>query len=183
MSITPEEITQELETFNTRLERKQHEENLRAEWFKSLYEAQGVALPYDAGAYVYCTVHFPHPTKWDETKQREVTDYAAPQEINVKETNLLLARVTQHASKLGYAVNKVYNDKRYTHEVVLVEDPESKWNNVTVTYSVDRESVCRKVVTGTKHIEEQIVPAHDEEVTEWVCEKISFLGMDTANSE
>jgi hypothetical protein len=177
------EAARELASFQTRLERKHHEESIRAEWFKSLYQAQGVDLPYDVSSTVYCTEYFDYPTKWDEEKKREVKDYGAQREINVPATNLVLARVTQHASKLGYPVNKNYNERTYTHEIVLVEDPTDKWNNITVTYSVNRESVCKKVVTGTKHVEEVVIPAHDEEVTEWECKKVSFLGMDLSDAD
>lgn len=186
MSDTTEQadkVARQLDEYQARMDKKQHDERVRIEWFKSLYEATGVRLPYDAGSMVFATVFHPHPEIWDAEKEKMVTDYAAPQEVNVDATNKLLAKVTQHASKLGHAVNKTYSDKYYTHEVILEEDSESKYNNVTVTYEVNRESVCRKVVTGTKHVEEKIVPAHDEEIVEWVCEKISFLGMDTSDSE
>jgi len=178
-----EKIAQELDSFQTRMDRKHYEEKIRVEWFKSLYEATGVKLPYDAGSMQWVTVYHPHPEKWDADKEKMVTDYAAPQEINVDATNKLLAKVTQHASRLGHPVNKNYSSKYYTHEIVLEEDTENKWNNVTVTYQVDRESVCKKVVTGTEEVPEQVIPAHTKENFEWVCEKISYLGMDTADSE
>ena len=178
-----EKIAQELEEYQARMDKKQRDEQIRMEWFKSLYHATNgsVRLPYDATSMVFATVYKPHPEVWDAEKEKMVTDYAAPQEVDVNATNIVLAKVTQHASALGYPVNKNYSDKYYTHEVILQEDPESKYNNVTVSYEVNRESVCRKVVTGTKHVEEKIIPAHDEEVVEWECEKISFLGMDTTD--
>jgi len=32
-----------------------------------------------------------------------------------------------------------------------------------------REQVCERIVTGTKHIEERVIPAHTEEIVEWKC--------------
>lgn len=32
-----------------------------------------------------------------------------------------------------------------------------------------KEEVCKRVVTGKKHIEELVIPAHDEEIVEWEC--------------
>lgn len=41
---------------------------------------------------------------------------------------------------------------------------------VHVDVYVAREQVCRKVVTGTRDVTETVIPAHTEEVVEWVCE-------------
>ena len=40
-------------------------------------------------------------------------------------------------------------------------------------YSTRRDLVCRKVVTGTKHVPEYVrtVPEHDEETYEWICDE------------
>lgn len=34
-----------------------------------------------------------------------------------------------------------------------------------------RNEVCKRVVTGMKQIPEEIVPAHEEEIVEWVCDE------------
>lgn len=34
-----------------------------------------------------------------------------------------------------------------------------------------RREVCRRVITGTKLIPEKVVPAHVEEIVEWVCDE------------
>lgn len=34
-----------------------------------------------------------------------------------------------------------------------------------------RTEVCKRVVTGTKQIPEEIIPAHEEEIVEWVCDE------------
>lgn len=179
-----EKVARKLEEYQTRMEKKHHDEKIRMEWFKSLYHATNgsVDLPYDASSMIFATVYKPRPEQWDEEKGRMVVDYAAPQEVDVNATNIVLAKVTQHASALGYPVNKTYSSQYYSHEVILEEDTENKWNNVTVTYEVNRESVCRKVVKGYEDVPEQITPAHKKEIVEWECEKISFLGMDTADS-
>lgn len=50
---------------------------------------------------------------------------------------------------------------------------------IILTYVFMRDSVCRKKVIGTKHVEEQYIPpttypgtlikAHDEDIVEWDC--------------
>jgi len=34
-----------------------------------------------------------------------------------------------------------------------------------------RDQVCRRIVTGTREIPEEIIPAHDEDIVEWVCDE------------
>ncbi len=41
--------------------------------------------------------------------------------------------------------------------------------NVSLQVCVSREAVCKKVVTGTKEIPEQLIPARTEEIVEWIC--------------
>ena len=36
---------------------------------------------------------------------------------------------------------------------------------------------CRKVITGTRHVPEHVVAAHDEPVEEWICDE-ALLAMD-----
>lgn len=33
-----------------------------------------------------------------------------------------------------------------------------------------RDEVCRKVVTGTRHVPTKVIEAHEEEIVEWVCD-------------
>ncbi|MBI3936388.1 MAG: hypothetical protein HY323_05380 [Betaproteobacteria bacterium] len=40
---------------------------------------------------------------------------------------------------------------------------------VITVFAHDREQVCRKVVTGTREISEEVIPAHTEEIIEWEC--------------
>jgi len=183
MSKSPDEKRQELDKFNARMSKEASIKQLRMQWLVSLFEAEGVELPWHVSSVEYVTQYLPAPKKWDEELGYEVTDYDAPQVIDVLATNKILAKVTQHAARLGYKLEKDYNDKTYCHKITLLEDEKSHWDNVTITYQVNRESVCRKVVTGTKHVEKQIIEAHDEDEYGWECEKISFLGMDTSDSD
>ena len=41
----------------------------------------------------------------------------------------------------------------------------------TVDVNAPRTEVCRKVVTGTREIPEQVVPARTEDIVEWVCDE------------
>lgn len=43
--------------------------------------------------------------------------------------------------------------------------------------AVQREKVCRKVVTGTRHVPEQTVEAHEEEIVKWVCDDAILAGV------
>jgi len=184
MSKTPDEKRQELDEWNARMLEESNTKQLRMQWLVSLYEAEGVELPYYVSGTEHITQHFPHPKKWDDEKQREVTDYSAPQVIDTVATKKILAKVLQHATKLGFKVEKKHTEDYYSHVVILKPDTtEGQWddNSVTITYQASRKSVCQRVVTGTKRVEEQVTPAHEENTYEWVCEKISYLTMDTSS--
>lgn len=43
---------------------------------------------------------------------------------------------------------------------------------IGVEANVPREEACRRVVTGTREVPEQVVPAHVEEIVEWECEPL-----------
>jgi hypothetical protein len=62
-----------------------------------------------------------------------------------------------------------------SHLTIVITSDVHHWE---IRYSVMREAVCQKVVTGKKHIEEHIIPARDEEIVEWVCNDKSLLGDD-----
>lgn len=40
---------------------------------------------------------------------------------------------------------------------------------VSLDVTTERSGVCRRVVVETRAVPEQIIPAHDEDVIEWVC--------------
>jgi hypothetical protein len=68
--------------------------------------------------------------------------------------------------------SKSYND--YAVEY-LKKFTDAKYGGVRYVVSLERTKACRKVVTGTKHIPEEIVPekvipARDEEIIEWICD-------------
>lgn len=47
---------------------------------------------------------------------------------------------------------------------------ERTFSAIRVQWWADREQVCRKVVKGTEHVEERVIPAHDKEIVEWECD-------------
>ncbi len=42
---------------------------------------------------------------------------------------------------------------------------------VTLEAYTGREKVCRKIVTGTREVPAQTIPAHTEEIIDWVCDE------------
>jgi hypothetical protein len=69
------------------------------------------------------------------------------------------------------AWEKVYTD--YSVEYIK-RFAESGYGGVKYAVNLSREKACKKVVTGTRHIEEevvpeQVIPARDEEIVEWIC--------------
>ena len=51
-------------------------------------------------------------------------------------------------------------------------------NGVTLDINVQREKVCRKIVTGTRIVPaREAEPEHEESITDWVCDETSILGM------
>lgn len=77
-----------------------------------------------------------------------------------------IANIARVATRLGKAVKQYDNDR---FRVII------RTGDFELTYSVAREAVCRRVVTGVKHIEasEELVKteAHDEEIVEWICDE------------
>jgi hypothetical protein len=57
-------------------------------------------------------------------------------------------------------------NKRYLANYVVYE--RDFGGSVVYSINLNREDICRKVMTGTKHVD--AIEAHDEPVYEWVCE-------------
>lgn len=63
--------------------------------------------------------------------------------------------------------------KQWGHDVsVTLVDPNGLWE---IEYSVLREAVCEKKVTGKRVVPARVVPEHEEEEFEWVCDDKSLL--------
>ncbi len=79
-----------------------------------------------------------------------------------RETMMALARMPGKWRKVSYGPK----DSAFR----LVRD----FGNGAVEYQVyvPRVQVCTKKVVGIKNVEEETVPAHDEEVVEWECSPI-----------
>ena len=60
----------------------------------------------------------------------------------------------------------------YTNWFTLV----AAFGPITLHINLDREQVCRKVVTGSRVVPARAAePEHVEEVTEWICEDLPLL--------
>jgi len=46
-----------------------------------------------------------------------------------------------------------------------------KFGPIRLELNVPREQVCRRVVMGTRWVEEVHVPGHDEDVVDWQCDE------------
>ncbi len=45
-----------------------------------------------------------------------------------------------------------------------------RWfGRIRVEWNAPRETVCRKIILGTRRVEDKLIPAHDEEIVEWEC--------------
>lgn len=99
----------------------------------------------------------------DATCYGSYNSEAASYEIDVNATQLELAK---WLDALGTDVEKKYND--YDFSMV------KKFGPHKIRVVARREVVCKRVVTGTEEIAEQIIPAHTKEITETVCAKVSF---------
>jgi hypothetical protein len=49
-------------------------------------------------------------------------------------------------------------------------DLQRDFGPVSLLFTAPRGAVCQRIVTGTKQIEEQVIPAHEEEIVEWICD-------------
>lgn len=64
-------------------------------------------------------------------------------------------------------------EKRYGDDFRAVK----KFGDIEVLWIVSRDEICQRVVVGTKEVEarvipasqEQVIPAHTEEIVQWVC--------------
>lgn len=121
--------------------------------------AYGVEIPYDA--YRGATYHNLAQYGSDPETHEWILDDAK----TVKE----FAKVVKWAKDRGYKVEKKYTEDDFN---LYIETPVGSFN----FYST-RKVVCKKIVTGTKVVPAQ--PEKIEDVTEWVCEKVAFLAVDT----
>lgn len=52
-----------------------------------------------------------------------------------------------------------------------------KFGSVWLDFFCNRDRVCRRVVVDTIAVPERVVPAHTEEVVEWVCDEPLLAGV------
>jgi hypothetical protein len=153
-----------------------HKRQVRSAWCTELYEASDgeVSLPYSINyGSEYITKYHPYPKDDDGND-----DYSVGQEVDVEATNRIIAIIVQFARSKGYDVEYKHTDEEFFTTITIDKDEEDSYNNVTVDYRANRSSVCTRI-KKTVHVEEKVIEAHDEEVTEWDCRKVSFLAMDT----
>jgi hypothetical protein len=187
MTSTFEVDAAKLRDFDADAALEQKRIQLCSTWMKSVYHAtEGrVELPYSATTHrQWITVYNPWPKKlveksWAPGEYHWIDDRSAARVINVDETNKQISRILKHAASLGFNVEKKYDDSDVHYIVMLEKNDGDSYNSITFEYIASRQSVCTKVVTGYEDVPEEVIPAHKKETTEWVCEKVSFLGMDT----
>lgn len=110
---------------------------------------------------------------------RELADwYDAHPEIDIPgnhELNVSHLNSKDEARALIRALGACKKD--YGSSLVTIS---RNFGSIAVKFLFYRESVCRKVVVGTRDVPEkvipaapeQVIPAHVEEITEWKCEPI-----------
>jgi len=177
---------EELERFHKqRLKEDQEnalERTVRANWCVEIFEAtEGkVGLPWSVNyGSEDITIYHDWPMKEVTKANGEVElvkDYGAKRDVNVHETNNQIARIMQFARSKGLAVEKKYDESYFRMKITLHQvGDEPSYKDVVMTYSANRKAVCTAV---TKTVHHEAKEAYDEETTEWICEPISFLGMD-----
>ena len=190
--LTNEDRVEQLSDFNKRYARTIEEMGIKSTWYLSVFHATNgeAELPYDVNyGSVYITQYEPYPKKlvrkdWIKDKEEyyETDDYSAQRGVDIEATNKLIAAIMRHAKSLGHKVEKEYNDDEFIIKITLYKRDENSYNDVVVKYRATRKTVCEKIET-VKHVEEVIIPAHDEVVVTWDCGKVSFMAMSDADDK
>jgi hypothetical protein len=90
-----------------------------------------------------------------------------------KEYTVLADKTLAAAKRVARALPAPFNKEYSDYGSFSIK---KKWSNlVTSTFTVNRETVCRKVVKGTKEVPEHVIPARTEEIVEWVCDNNTLL--------
>jgi hypothetical protein len=55
---------------------------------------------------------------------------------------------------------------------------QKKLGGITLSFNVNREDVCERIVTGKRHIPARVTEAYDEEIVEWHCPDSVLAGSD-----
>lgn len=86
-----------------------------------------------------------------------------------------IKEIVQNATNTGVTIRKEW-DSHYLN--VTIESEKERWQ---IEYSVKREAVCERKVVGKRTVEERVIPAHEEEEFEWVCNDKSLLADEKEN--
>lgn len=72
----------------------------------------------------------------------------------------------EHLAEIARALGRAEKDHSgdYLHLV-------KPFGPIRLRYFTDRAKVCRRVVTGVRHVAETLLPARNEEIVEWVCDE------------
>lgn len=81
---------------------------------------------------------------------------------------------------LSHGVKKeknYYEDRFYLRIYIPYMNADNEERTLMIDYNGAREEVCKRVVTGTRRVEERYVPgslepAHEEDIVEWECAPI-----------
>jgi len=159
-------------------------------WHLSLYLDKSIELPYTPDVtYINMTVG---EYKYDTDPDSGLIDYSTGKYVVDEDATVQnLSKVVKFArshtpTKPPYEIEKDYGDSNFTIKVKLpIPEPDPNYpdnptypgNYVTLNYYANREVACTKKVVGTKLIPAQHIPEKVEEVVEWECQKLSFLGL------
>lgn len=84
-----------------------------------------------------------------------ITNYSEPDD------ELSRAKMRQILKALG-SCKKDYSGSTFSLK--------KEFGPIRLAFQTSRETICRKVVTGSREVPEVVLPARTEEVVEWVCE-------------
>lgn len=173
------ETKTDLQKFVDRVNAERARFNAIVNWHTELYaHSNGVVpLPYGGdncynGLTVseYKTVHKPTDENPDATDYENVVDIQA--------SLARIAAVAKFAVSKKADVEKKYDDAGSFELIITIPGPNDR--TIKLYYSVSRETVCEKKVTGQKVIPASFTPEKIVDVVEWDCKPVSLLGFDAS---
>lgn len=94
---------------------------------------------------------------WGDTVYLSIHSYTWDKEIFKKKVKMLGRKIEKNFSDQGVTATKYFGIP-----------------NVNVSVQISRDQICEKVVTGTREVPEEIIPARTEEIIEWKCTDKAF---------
>jgi hypothetical protein len=166
----------EQDEFLARVKKERVKYDTLVAWHLTAHVDAKLSLPWSGdNTYISCSVN-----KVDDTGNELYG------EVDEAKTVEYLARVIKYARRRKFNVEKDYSGDQFTVKVKVPmnglrvdADPNQYGNYVIVNYYADRNAVCTAKVVGQKVVPAHTTPERVEDVVEWECAKLSFLGVDT----